>query len=161
MEIPDSVVEPYTCKYRPWLLCCSCGNDDSRWYGLAIIHFTWVAILWLEFVTFWLNWNQQYAGLINQPWHWYHLTELPSVKDILYKGGVSSWGWCVESRKNEQADPTSAKSTYNGHVSIIIRTWSNRRRWFGLMSHIFCYITWTAACVCVINTGNSWHQDAL
>ncbi len=45
-----------------------------------------------------------------------------------------------------------------GHVSIRTGPRSNRRRWPGLMNHVFFYITWMAGCISYL--GNKWHQDA-
>ena len=39
-------------------------------------------------------------------------------------------------------------------------TTEQRKRWPGLMNHIFFYITWMARCVCVAYLGDTWYQDA-
>ena len=64
------------------------------------------------------------------------------------------WG-CIATDQSEcPCWPLStAKSANNGHISIRTGPQSNARKWPGLISHIFFYMTWMTGCVCHIPGG--------
>ncbi|KAK3524329.1 hypothetical protein QTP70_028053 [Hemibagrus guttatus] len=67
---------------------------------------------------------------------------------------VGSEGWPVWS------DPTDELLLLKLLKKLMLAL-IERRRWPGLMNHVFFYITWMAGCVRVSYLGNTWHQDAL